>query len=118
MSRYQHIHASGRTGNLTRRPSSPPTTTTAVRLVSFWAILDVMILAAACSADVAFLWFPPSCISYCVLHRTISHEVARLFAHETTTLSEHSRYERTSLQILQIYPSLGFARSGQSLIKC
>ena len=81
----------GRTRDFFRRASPPTTTTAAVRLVRHWAVLNIVILAAACSADVTFFWFPPSCIANCVLHRAVSHEVTRLFTREIAILALESR---------------------------
>ena len=81
----------GRTRDFFRRASPPTTTTAAVRLVRHWAVLNIVILAAACSADVTVFWFPPSCIANCVLHRAVSHEMTRLFTHGIANPSLMSR---------------------------
>lgn len=81
----------GLTRDFFRRASPPTTTTPAVRLVRHWAVLNIVILAAACSADVTFSWFPPSCIANCVLHRAVSHEVTWLLTHDIANPSLMSR---------------------------
>lgn len=48
----------------------------------------------------------------------ISDEMARLYARDELPGPDESREMLTVLQILQTYPSGGFVRSGQSVMKC
>ena len=105
----------GRTGDLFCR--IPPGS---VRLTLFRdeTIFQIVLRTSASSTDIAFSRLFATCITHRVLCWAIADEMARLYVQYKFPGPVENGEVLTVLQILQIYPSGGFARSGQSVMKC
>ena len=105
----------GRTSNLLRRI---PTRSFGLTLLRDKAIFQVVFRTSTSSTNVAFPRFFATRVAHRVLCWTIADEMTRLRAPRKFPDPVGVREMLTVLQILQIYPSGGFVRSGQSVIKC
>ena len=104
-----------RTSDLLRRI---PTGSVGLTLFRDETVFQIVLRASASSTDIAFSRFFATRITHRVLCWAITNEVTRLYAQYKFPGSVEKVEVLTVLQILQIYPSGGFARSGQSVMKC